>query len=77
MSYIAYNIKADLTKHSMLNPVRLSAKCYDKHFAIFILMIHRTYTEFYLAVECMQEGHNVYFMSQSKSFMKAVAFDIS
>ena len=38
MSYIAYNIKADLTKHSMLNPVRLSAKCYDKHFAIFILI---------------------------------------
>lgn len=26
---------ADLTKHSMLKPVRLSAKCYDKHFAIF------------------------------------------
>lgn len=24
---------ADLTKHSMLKPVRLSAKCYDKHFA--------------------------------------------
>ena len=27
----------------MLKSVRLSAECYDKHFAIFILMIHRTY----------------------------------
>ena len=27
----------------MLKPVRLSAECYDKHFAIFILMIHRIY----------------------------------
>ena len=26
----------DLTKHSMLKPVRLSAKCYDMHFAIYI-----------------------------------------
>ena len=24
------------TKHFMLKPVRLSAECYDKHFAIFI-----------------------------------------
>ena len=46
MSYIAYNIKADLTKHSMLNPVRLSAKCYDKHFAIFILLENKLNLDF-------------------------------
>ncbi|MFR2244533.1 MAG: hypothetical protein ACLS67_25805, partial [Anaerobutyricum soehngenii] len=26
----------DLIKHIMLKPIRLSAKCYDKHFAILI-----------------------------------------
>ena len=37
-------VKTDLTKHIMLKPVRLSARCYDKHLAIFILMknIHNT-----------------------------------
>ncbi len=27
------NINTDLIKHIMLKPIRLSAKCYDKHFA--------------------------------------------
>ena len=29
------NNKADPTKHFLLKSVRLSAECYDKHFAIF------------------------------------------
>ena len=33
-----YLSKVDLTKHFVLKPVRLSAECYDKHFAIFIKM---------------------------------------
>ena len=30
------NNKADQTKHFLLKSVRLSAECYDKHFAIFL-----------------------------------------
>ncbi len=37
-SRAAKNSKADLTKHFLLKPVRLLAECYDKHFAIFILI---------------------------------------